>query len=122
MGDRVAARGARHPLEGTSVHRAIRARLRAIGPVDERASKSQIAFRRGRGFAYLWVPGMWLAKPAAGSVLSIALPRRIRSRRFKEVVHPSPRVWMHHLEIHTLADLDDEVVSWLRAAYEAAGT
>lgn len=84
-------------------------------------TRSQIAFRRQRGFAYLWVPGMWLAHPDAPAVLSIALPTRLRSRRFKEVVHPSPRVWMHHLEIHHVEDVDNEVVAWLRRAYEAAG-
>ena len=84
-------------------------------------TKSQIAFRRRRGFAYLWAPGMYLAHPGAESVLSIASPVRIRSRRWKEVVRPSPRVWMHHLEIHAVEDIDDEVVSWLRKAYEAAG-
>lgn len=84
-------------------------------------TKSQIAFRRRRGFAYLWAPGMWLAHPDAPSVLSLALPDRIRSRRFKQVVHPSPGVWMHHLELHAAADIDDEVVSFLRRAYDAAG-
>lgn len=88
--------------------------------VTVRTSKSQVAFRRRRGFAYLWLPGMYLAKPSAEVVLSIALDRELASGRFKEVVHPSPRVWMHHLEIRSLDDLDDEVSGWLRSAYDAA--
>ena len=92
-----------------------------MGDVEERVSKAQIAFRRRRGFAYLWAPGQWLARPAADAVLSIALPVRLRSRRFKQVVRPSPHVWMHHLEIHGPGDLDDEVAAWLARAYEAAG-
>jgi hypothetical protein len=54
------------------------------------------------------------------AVLSIALPRRIDSARFKEIVHPSPHIWMHHLELRTADDLDAEVAGWLTEAYEAA--
>ncbi len=54
-------------------------------------------------------------------MLSIALPRRIESARFKEVVNPSPGVWMHHLELHAADDLDLEVLDWLREAREGAG-
>jgi hypothetical protein len=103
-----------------AVCRKVRSTVGRFGPVEVRVSKSQVAFRRRRGFAYLWLPGMYLAKPAAEVVLSIALDRELVSTRFKEVVHPSPRIWMHHLEISSLDDLDDEVLGWLRAAYEAA--
>ncbi|WP_228769608.1 DUF5655 domain-containing protein [Actinokineospora alba] len=92
----------------------------AFGPFTVRVSRSQIAFRRSRGFAYLWLPGRYLAKPDAEVVLSIALDRQVDSARFKEVVNPAPGHWMHHLEIHDLADLDDEVAAWLREAAETA--
>ncbi|MCP6341538.1 DUF5655 domain-containing protein, partial [Klebsiella pneumoniae] len=54
-------------------------------------------------------------------VLSLALPHRLRSERFKEVVHPSPRVWMHHLELRGPGEVDDEVRGWLAEAWAAAG-
>lgn len=92
-----------------------------LGPFEVRISKSQAAFRRTRGFAYLWMPGLYLAKPAADVVLSIALGRRDESRRFKEVAHPAPAHWMHHLEIRSLGDLDDVVAGWLREAADRAG-
>jgi hypothetical protein len=53
-------------------------------------------------------------------VLSIALARQDGSARFKQVVHPAPNVWMHHLEVHTVADLDAEVAQWLHEAYARA--
>lgn len=86
-----------------------------------RASKSQVALRRRRGFAYLWRPGQYLRNPEAEVVLSIALARQITSKRFKQVVHPAPSVWMHHLEIHSVEDLDNEVAAWLREAADGAG-
>ncbi|MQA07525.1 MAG: hypothetical protein GEU98_03050 [Pseudonocardiaceae bacterium] len=92
-----------------------------FGPFEVRVSKSQVAFRRKRGFAYLWLPGQYLAKPAVDVVLSIALGRHDESERFKEVVHPAPAHWMHHLELRDAGDLDDEVAGWLREAADRAG-
>lgn len=99
----------------------VRRVLAGLDPaVEERTSRSQVAFRRTRGFAYLWAPGRYLAHPGAEAVLSIALPRELRSARFKEVVHPAASTWMHHLEVHDPADLDTEVAGWLLAAADAA--
>ena len=56
------------------------------------------------GFAYLWLPGQYLANPSADVVLSFALGRRDPSPRFKE--------------INDVDDVDDAVMGWLR---EAAG-
>lgn len=90
--------------------------------VAVRASKSQVAFRRRRGFAWLWVPGRYLRNPGADVVLSFALGRHDPSPRFKEVAHPAPAHWIHHLEIRAVDELDDEVEGWLReAADRAAG-
>jgi hypothetical protein len=82
--------------------------LEPFADVEVRTTRSQVAFRRRRGFAYLWLPGRYLRAPAADVVLSIALGRPDPSSRWKEVVHPSPKQWMHHLELHTVSDLDDE--------------
>ncbi len=84
-------------------------------------TKSQIAFRRRTGFAYLWAPGKYLDNPEAEVVLSIALGRHDHSPRFKEVAHPSSRHWIHHLEIRQVTDIDEEVTAWLDEAAERAG-
>jgi len=99
----------------------VRSVLETLGPVEVRVSKSQVAFRRGRGFAYLWLPGRYLAGPAAEVVLSFALGRDVHSSRIKEVVRPSAKHWMHHLEVNDAAEIDDEVVGWLREAAERSG-
>ena len=104
-----------------AVYVRVRSVLEQLGPVDVRTTRSQVAFRRARGFAYLWLPGRYLAKPAAEVVLSFALGRHDPSARLKEVVHPSPRQWMHHLEVNDADDIDDEVVGWLREAAERSG-
>ena len=103
-----------------SVYERVYSCLASFGPFEVRTSKSQIAFRRKHGFAYLWLPSQYLTHPDAEVVLSIALGRHDPSERFKEVVHPTARHWMHHLELRGSDEIDDEVVEWLREAIERA--
>jgi hypothetical protein len=100
----------------SAVYETVRQRLGELGPFETRTTKSQIAFRRRRGFAYLWLPGQDLRGPHADVVLSIALDRHDASSRFKEVVQPTPGRWMHHLELGDPDDVDAEVVRWLEEA------
>lgn len=89
-------------------------------PPGIRTTKSQVAFRGARrGFAFLWWPGRYV-RSEVPAVLSIALDSRIDSPRFKSVVQPSPGVWMHHLELRSAEELDDEVTGWLRRARNEA--
>lgn len=97
---------------------------RSLSQFDDvaiRTTKSQIAFKRRRGFAHIWLPGMYLDRPNAEVVLSIALDRELASPRFKEIAHPSSGIWQHHLEVQNIDDLDNEVRDWLVAAYSCAG-
>lgn len=110
-------------FEGTPAARAIydaaERMATGLGPMDVRVSKSQIAFRRGRGFAYLWRPGMYV-RTDVPLVLTLPLRRHDASPRFKKVAHPSPAVWMHHLELPDVSALDGQVQEWLREAYAGA--
>ena len=108
-----------HPL-ADAAYRVIRRALEQLGAVDVRTTRSQVAFRRRRGFAYLWLPPAWTRPRPAELVLSIALERLDASPRFKQVAHPAARVWMHHLELHAPADVDAEVIAWLGEAYDTA--
>ena len=105
----------------TSVFERVRRVLERIGRVEVRTTKSQVAFRGRRAFAWLWRPGQYLARPGAEIVLSIALGRRDGSRRWKEVVQPSRDQWMHHLEVRALDEIDEEVEAWLAEAAARAG-
>ena len=108
-----------HPF-ALAVHDRVLDIVQELGPVDVRVSRSQVALRLRRGFAYLWLPGQYLRHPGAEVVLSVSLGRHDDSPRWKEVAHPSPKHWIHHLEVRDLADLDDEVAGWLREAAERA--
>jgi hypothetical protein len=108
-------------FEDSPLGGAVFERVRAIVPeADVRVTRSQVAFRNRRAFAFLWRPRTWLGPRGAALVLSIALPHEVTSPRWKEVAHPAPATWMHHLEIADGAAIDDEVERWLRDAEATA--
>lgn len=106
--------------DGLAICREVQRVISAFDEVSVAASKSQISFRRRKLFAFVWRPGQYLSStvPAA---LSIALPIRVASDRFKEVAHPAKAVWMHHLELRDVSEVDEQVCRWLADAYEKAG-
>jgi len=108
-----------HP-DSRALFDALRRAVEELGPVAVRVTKSQVAFRRHRAFAWAWMPGMYLRGPRPPLVLTVALRRRDSSPRWKQIVEPVPGRFTHHLELHSDADIDDEVRSWLQEAWEAA--
>ncbi|MDT0212415.1 DUF5655 domain-containing protein [Rothia sp. ARF10] len=117
--DLVATFFAGHP-DGEAVAEAVVAAVEALGPHTADAGRSQVAFRRRVSFAWLWRPGQYV-RSEVPAVLSLGLPFRDASPRWKEVVRPSAGRWMHHLELTRPEEVDDEVREWLRTAYDAAG-
>lgn len=91
-----------------------------LGLVEMHVSKSQIAFLRRKAFAWAWVPDRYLRGKHTPLVLSLTFAKRNDSSRWKQIVEPSPGRWMHHLELYSVGDIDDEVKRWLREAWEAA--
>jgi hypothetical protein len=98
----------------------LHATIDALGSVEIRVTKSQVAFRRSKAFAWAWVPGMYLRGGQAPLVLTLSFARPNASPRWKKVVEPAPGRFTHHLELRSGSEIDDEVRSWLREAWEAA--
>jgi hypothetical protein len=92
---------------------AIEQAMTQIGPYELRISKSQVAFRHGKVFARVWIPGQYLHGKTASLVLTLSFPYRHGSPRWKEIVEPAPGHFTHHLELHSSADMDDEVRGWI---------
>ncbi|GAA1780862.1 hypothetical protein GCM10009748_12920 [Agromyces lapidis] len=102
-----------------AIYRAFARPLVRLEGVEVRVSKSQVAFRARRGFAYAWAPKQYLASDVP-VVVSIALPHRVDSERFKEVAHPAASTWMHHVELRLVEDVDRELIGWAKQAWEHA--
>jgi hypothetical protein len=107
--------------ESAKLFEALQAIIESLEGTKLRVTKSQIAFRRRTGFAWAWVPGKYPRGKHAPLVLSLSLRRHDPSPRWKEVVEPTPGRYMHHLELYSSTELDEEVGSWLREAWSGAG-
>jgi hypothetical protein len=92
----------------------------SLGQVEIRLTKSQVAFRRRKAFAWAWIPGKYLRGRHAPLVLTLSLKRKDSSPRWKEIVEPAPGRFTHHLELYSAADINAEVISWLEEAWVAA--
>lgn len=108
--------------EAQALFDALQDAVAALGAIDLRVTKSQVAFRtsQGKAFAWAWIPGRTLRGRTAPLVLTLALRRRDPSPRWKEIVEPAPGRFTHHLELYAVGDIDEEVQGWLRDAWRAA--
>lgn len=101
----------------------LRGAVDAIGPIELRVTKSQIAFCRrvasghSKAFAWVWMPGKYLRGKAAPLVLTFVFRFKDSSSRWKEIVEPAPGRFTHHLELYAISDIDDQVHDWLREAW-----
>jgi len=97
----------------------LRREIEVLGPVELRVTKSQVAFQRsGRPFAWAWAPRRYPRGNLAPLVLTVALRRRDPSDRWKEVVEARLGRFTHHLELSDPDQLDDQVRSCLREAWD----
>jgi hypothetical protein len=103
------------------IYRNLFAVIDVLGPVEVSITKSQIAFRRRKAFAWAWIPGKYLHGKTAPLVLSVALGRKASSLRWKQVVEPKTGRFMHHLELYDSEQIDNEVRAWLQEAWDVAG-
>ena len=106
--------------ESRPIFDALRTAIDAIGPAEMRVTRSQVAFRRRKAFAWAWLPGKYLHGKTAPLVLTVALTRRDPSPRWKQVVEPVPGHFTHHLEVYNAGDIDQEVKNWLQEAWMEA--
>lgn len=92
-----------------------------LGNATIRVSKSQVAFRRKKNIAVVWIPGQYLTNPpTAPLVLTLSFPTRDSSPRWKEITEVGPQRFTHHLELYRKDEIDEEVRNWLQMAWEQA--
>ncbi len=100
---------------------AVLAAASALGPVTLKVSKSQVALARGRPFAIIWIPEVYLRRPAAPLVLTLSFREPHPWPRWKEIYEAAPRRFTHHLELWSAAEVDAEVKALLHEAGELWG-
>lgn len=103
-----------------SLFEAVSVEIAQFGKVGIRVTKSQIAYRRKRNVAVIWMPGKYLKVPAAPLVLTMSFAKQDDSPKWKQITQVSPKRFTHHLELRRVEDIDSDVKGWLHAAWEAA--
>ncbi len=114
-----------HPLfcEGlereTALYGHIAQHILSYGDVTVKHDQTQTAFVRNVQFAWVSRPRR---KTDAGSVmLSVGLPFHVESPRILYAAQVAPGRWMHHTLMRSERELDEEVISWLEAAWALVG-
>lgn len=87
----------------------------AFPEASVKVQKSQISFYGGHLFAMVSLPRR---KRDPGIVVSFGLGRREPSPRIGVAVEPYPNRWTHHVAVTTAAELDGELLGWLREAWD----
>ena len=94
----------------------------AFPDVTIKIQKTQITFAARYGFAFVSLPRSKKIGPAGSVVISFGLSREVRSPRIFATVEPYPNRWTHHLLLRSPADIDGELMAWVKEAHDFALT
>jgi hypothetical protein len=84
---------------------------RTFGPMREDPKKTSIHFTRGSAFA-------GVATRKQSIILTLKAEADIRSPRVMKHQHTSPSRWHCDVRLEKPAQVDEELVGWLRRAYD----
>ena len=92
--------------------------LAEIENVAVKVQKTQIAFANRHNFAFVSFLPVRRARerPETWITVTIGLRRRLDSPRVDAATEPYPNRWTHHLLISDPAEIDDELMGWIREA------
>lgn len=82
-----------------------------------KVAKTQISFFCRNMFAAVSLPRK---KSQPGIIVSFGLSYQRVSPRISLAVEPYPNRWTHHVAVETCAEIDGELLDWLKEAYEFA--
>ncbi len=114
----------RHP-EAVPLYEAFEERLLSeLEGVAIQPQKSQITLKNRRVFgAVSFLPARKAkARPDPYITITLGLNRRENSPRVDQASEPYPGRWTHHLVIGSVGEIDDELMAWVREAYDFAAS
>ena len=91
-----------------------------IPDVKVKVAKTQISFSNKRGFAFVSFNPCRRAKvrPAAWMTVSFGLGYRKEAERIDVATEPYPGRWTHHVMVGSTAEIDEELLAWIKEAAE----
>jgi hypothetical protein len=97
-----------------AIYNCLISRLREFGPVSESPRQTSIHLDRMSGFAGVNTRKSYL-------LLNFRTDYKVENPRIIKLERHSARRFMHTVKLQSEADVDDELLGWLRDAYEIAG-
>ena len=100
-----------------ALYEAIEGRIVGLWPdVRIKVSRTQVSFSNRYGFAYVSLRRI-KGHPGNYVILTFGLPHEVHDPRIVAAVEAYPRRWTHHVIIEKEADLDAQVMDWVRQSY-----
>ncbi|MGA8808247.1 MAG: DUF5655 domain-containing protein [Thermoanaerobaculia bacterium] len=96
-----------------AIYRKIVEASNVLGPVEEDPKKTSIHLNRRVAFA-----GVQTRKDAL--ILTLKSERDVKHRRVHKTEQTSANRWHFEVRLCDPADVDDQIVKWLRSSYELA--
>lgn len=98
--------------------------LDTFSSVNKRVQKTQITFFNRHVFVCVSFARVKRKAelPEGYMVITIGLPYPLQSERVAVKTEPYPGRWTHHIVVSKTEELDEELLSWIRAAYVFADT
>lgn len=92
--------------------------------VNKRVQKTQITFFNRHVFACVSFARVKRKAelPDGHMVITLGLPAPLESERVAVKTEPYPGRWTHHIVVSTIEELDEELFSWIREAYDFANS
>ena len=90
--------------------------------VNKRVQKTQITFSNRHVFASVSFTRVKRKAelPLGYMVVTLGLPAQLDSERVAVKTEPYPGRWTHHIVVNKPEELDEELLSWVREAYDFA--
>lgn len=110
-----------HPEE-LALYEAFFPRMAAVVPqASVRVQKSQISFYGRHLFAAVSLPARRKKEwPRHCLVVTFGLFHRVEHPRIAVATEPYPNRWTHHVVVSTIEELDGQLLTWLKEAYDFA--
>ena len=106
--------------EELALYEEFEGKIQNVGKAEIKTGKTQITFSNRHVFACVSMMRLRKKKdmPKHYIVITFGLGRHEPSDRIDVATEPYPNRWTHHILIDKAEDMDDELMGWIREAYD----
>ena len=103
--------GPKAPLR--SIHDALLAQIRELGEFEIAPKKGYVSLRRKKQFAMIG--------PATNTRIEVGINHKTLPGTERLLAQPAGGMCTHKIKLTDVSEIDDELLTWIRSAYDSAG-